>query len=78
MIKEAPGQDYTRFLTIFGSLQQTTMIEFTGSRVTPPGWAKCPAELPEGWEKLELERVWVRVESNRRMGVNGRPTVLTR
>ena len=76
MIKEAAGEDYACFLTNFGSLLQTAMLGFTGIRVTHPGWAKYPATLPEGWDKLEIERVWVRGEAKRLVAVNGRPAQL--
>ena len=71
MIKEAPSEDYACFLTNFGSLLQTAMLGFTGIRVTHPGWAKYPATLPEGWDRIEIERVWVRGEAKRLVAVNG-------
>jgi trehalose/maltose hydrolase-like predicted phosphorylase len=76
MIKEAPDEDYACFLTNFGSLLQTAMLGFTGIRVTHPGWAKYPATLPEGWDRLEIDRVWVRGEAKRLVAVNGRPAQL--
>jgi trehalose/maltose hydrolase-like predicted phosphorylase len=76
MIKEAPGEDYACFLTNFGSLLQTAMVGFTGIRVTHPGWAKYPAILPEGWDKLEIDRVWVRGEAKHLVAVNGKPAQL--
>jgi len=77
MIKEAPGEDYACFLTNFGSLQQTAMVGFTGIRVTHPGWTKYPATLPEGWDRIEIERVWVRGEAKRLTAVNSKPATLT-
>jgi hypothetical protein len=52
------------------------MVGFTGIRVTHPGWAKYPATLPEGWDRLEIDRVWVKGEAKRLVAVNGRPTQL--
>ncbi|HET9177275.1 MAG TPA: hypothetical protein VFQ24_02850 [Terriglobia bacterium] len=59
MIKEAPSEDYACFITNFGSLLQTAMVGFTGIRATAPGWAKYPATLPEGWDSIEIDRVWL-------------------
>jgi len=77
MIKEAPDEDYACFLTNFGSLLQTAMVGFTGIRGTHPGRAKYPATLPEGWDKLEIDQMWVRGEAKRMVAVNGRLTTLT-
>ena len=52
------------------------VVGFTGIRVTRPGWAKYPATLPEGWDRLEIDRVWVRGEAKRLVAVNGRPAQL--
>lgn len=73
MIKEAPHEDYACFLTNFGSLLQTAMFGFTGIRVTHPGWAKYPATLPEGWESIEIDRIWMHGEPKRLVCRNGSP-----
>ena len=77
MIKEARGEDYACFLTNFGSLLQTATVGFTGIRVTHPGWTKYPATLPEGWDRIEIERIWVRGEAKQLTAVNGKPAILT-
>jgi len=76
MIKEAPSEDYACFLTNFGSLLQTAMLGFTGLRVTHPGWAKYPATLPEGWTRLEIDRVWMNGSPRRLLARNGEPARL--
>jgi len=72
MIKEAPSEDYVCFLTNFGSLLQTAMLGFTGTRVTHLGWAKYPAALPEGWTELEIERVWMNGSPKHLLARNGK------
>jgi len=71
MIKEAPSEDYGCFLTNFGSLLQTAMVGFTGIRVTHPNWAKYPASLPEGWTRIEIDRVWLKGTPRRLIASNG-------
>jgi protein-glucosylgalactosylhydroxylysine glucosidase len=76
MIREAPSQDYGCFLTNFGSLLQTTMLGFTGLRIRQGDWRAYPATLPEGWSKVEIDRLWVRGRPQRLIAENGRPAQL--
>jgi trehalose/maltose hydrolase-like predicted phosphorylase len=71
MTKEAETQTYGCFLTNFGAMLQCTMIGFTGLRIQDGDWAKYPATLPEGWERIEVERIWVRGEPRRLVAVQG-------
>ena len=68
-------------LRMFGThplgIASLLMVGFTGIRVTHPGWAKYPATLPERWERIEIERVWVRGEAKQLIAINGKPTALT-
>lgn len=71
MIREAPTQDYGCFLTNYGSLLQTVMLGFTGMRIKEGDWRKYPASLPSGWQRIEMDRVWVKGEPRRLIGVDG-------
>jgi len=72
MIRETPRQDYGCFLTNFGSLLQTAMLGFTGLRIRPGDWRAYPATLPEGWSKIEVDRLWVRGQPKHLVAENGR------
>jgi len=50
----------TCFLTNFGSLLQTVLFGFTGLRISEGDWSRHTATLPEGWTRIEVDRVWVR------------------
>jgi trehalose/maltose hydrolase-like predicted phosphorylase len=71
MIREAPTQDYGCFLTNFGSLLQTAMLGFTGLRIRQGDWRAYPAVLPEGWSRIEIDRLWIRGEPKRLIAEQG-------
>jgi trehalose/maltose hydrolase-like predicted phosphorylase len=50
----------TCFLTNFGSLLQTVLFGFTGLRISEGDWSRHAATLPEGWARIEVDRIWVR------------------
>lgn len=60
MIREVSTEDYGVFLTDFGSILQTVLLGFTGLRVSEGDWAKYPASLPQGWTRIEVDRLWMR------------------
>lgn len=72
MLKEAPVETYGCFLTHCGSLLQTAMFGFTGLRVREGNWRAYPAVLPEGWSRIEIDRIWVRGEAKRLIAENGK------
>ena len=72
MIREAPNQGYGCFLTNFGSVLQTVMLGFTGLRIRQGDWCAYPATLPEGWSRIEIERVWVRGKPQRLIAQHGK------
>ncbi len=76
MIKEAQSEDHACFLTNFGSLLQTAMFGFTGIRAAAPGWAKYPATLPDGWTRIEIDRVWLGGTAYRLIARNGQKAEL--
>ncbi|MGH9377618.1 MAG: hypothetical protein ACRD1I_02345 [Terriglobia bacterium] len=71
MIREAPSEDYGCFLTNFGSLLQTALLGFTGLRIREGDWRAFPASLPEGWSRIEVDRLWVRGQPKRLTAENG-------
>jgi len=76
MIRETATEDYGCFLTNFGSLLQTVMLGFTGLRINEGDWNKYPASLPEGWTRIEIDRVWVRGTPARLLAENGKKAEL--
>ncbi len=62
----------TCFLTNFGSLLQTALFGFTGLRIAEGDWARHPATLPEGWTRLEVDRLWVRGAPMRLVAEHGK------
>ncbi|HEV2419429.1 MAG TPA: hypothetical protein VGX94_16655 [Terriglobia bacterium] len=76
MIREAPSEDYGCFLTNFGSILQTTLLGFTGLRLREGDWRAYPANLPEGWSQIEVDRLWVRGQPKRLIAQNGAPAQL--
>jgi trehalose/maltose hydrolase-like predicted phosphorylase len=71
MIRETPLQDYGCFLTNYGSFLQTAMFGFTGLRINEGEWTKYPASLPEGWNKIEIDRIYVRGEAKKLTATDG-------
>ena len=77
MMREVPPQDFGCFLTDYGSLLQTAMLGFTGLRVREGAWNKYPARLPDGWSRIEIDRIWVHGEPRRVVASNGIPAKLS-
>ena len=77
MLKEAPVETYGCFLTNCGSLLQTAMLGFTGLRVREGSWAAYPAIMPEGWSRIEIDRIWVRGKPQRLIAENGKLPVMS-
>jgi protein-glucosylgalactosylhydroxylysine glucosidase len=76
MIKEAPVETYGCFLTTCGSLLQTALLGFTGLRIREKDWRAYPAILPQGWSRIEVDRIWVRGKAKRLIAENGQPARL--
>jgi len=76
MIREAPSQDYGCFITNCGSLLQTVMLGYTGLRISEGDWRKYPASLPAGWNRIEIDRIFVRGEAKRLIATDGVPAKL--
>jgi protein-glucosylgalactosylhydroxylysine glucosidase len=76
MIREAPSQDHGCFLTNFDSLLQTVMLGFTGLRIRHDDWRAYPASLPEGWSRIEIDRLWIRGKPQHLVAEHGSPAQL--
>jgi trehalose/maltose hydrolase-like predicted phosphorylase len=48
------------YLMNHAALLQAAMYVFTGLRVREGEWNKYPATLPEGWQKIEIDRLWIK------------------
>lgn len=54
---------HTVFLTNPAGFLMSLLYGLTGLQVdagVPQGWAQHPTVLPEGWEAIEVDRIWVR------------------
>jgi protein-glucosylgalactosylhydroxylysine glucosidase len=71
MIREVSSEDYGCFLTDFGSILQTVLLGFTGLRISEGDWAKYPASLPQGWTKIEVDRLWMRGQPTHLVATDG-------
>jgi hypothetical protein len=72
MSRELPSQDYGCFVTNCGALLQTAMLGFTGLRINDGDWRKYPASLPQGWTRIEIDRIWVKGMPKRLIAEDGR------
>jgi len=60
------------YVTNFGSLLQAVMLGFTGLRISEGDWCKYPATLPEGWTKIEIDRIWVKGKAKKLVAEDGK------
>jgi len=65
MMREAAPRTEGCFLTNYGSLLRTAMLGFTGLRVNEGEWNKFEATLPENWNSIEIERIYIRGQEKR-------------
>jgi hypothetical protein len=78
MVREVPSHAYGGFVTNHGSLLQSILLGFTGLRIQERGWARYPASLPAGWERIDVERIWIRGRPMTLTALQGRKAQLTR
>ena len=67
----------TCFITTMGAMLQTAIMAFTGIRFEPEHWTKCDACLPEGWDRIEVGRIYLGGQAYKLEAVNGGKAVLT-
>jgi len=59
MVGEYRANDYGSYITTFGGMLQTVLLGFTGLRVSKDDWRRYNATLPEGWESIEVNRMYI-------------------
>jgi trehalose/maltose hydrolase-like predicted phosphorylase len=72
MMREAAPRTDGCFLTNYGSLLRTAMLGFTGLRVSEREWNKFEATLPENWNSIEIERIYIRGQEKRVSASHGK------
>jgi trehalose/maltose hydrolase-like predicted phosphorylase len=59
-------------MTNHGSLLMSVIFGFTGLRISDGDWRQYPASLPEGWQRIETDRVWIKGKPMRLIAENGK------
>ncbi len=72
MMREAAPRTDGCFLTNYGWLLRTAMLGFTGLRVSEGEWNKFEATLPETWNSIEIERIYIRGQEKRVSASHGK------
>jgi trehalose/maltose hydrolase-like predicted phosphorylase len=66
----------TCFVTTQGAMIEVALMGFTGIRFEPGNWTKYKACLPEGWEKIEVDQIWLGGKAYSLTAVNGQKAEL--
>ena len=74
---EYTGDKTTCFVTTQAGMLQTVLTAMTGIRFEPGNWTKYEACLPEGWSRIEVDRVYLGGQAYRLEAVHGKKAVLT-
>jgi len=69
--KEFRKTNFGAFITSYGSLLHSVMLGFTGLRISENDWRKYPATLPEGWDRIEIDRIWIKGVPKKVVAVDG-------
>jgi protein-glucosylgalactosylhydroxylysine glucosidase len=77
MTSEYQSQYYGSYITTFGSLLENTMLGLTGLRIQNGDWHIGKATLPAGWEKIEIDRIWINGKPVKLEAENDKMTILT-
>jgi hypothetical protein len=77
LTRECRSHTWGGFVTNNGSLLQSVLLGFTGLRIGEGLEPRYPASLPEGWERIEVDRVWNRGRVMRLEAKQGKRAVLT-
>lgn len=54
------------------SLLMAAMYGFTGLRISGQDWRQYPAALPEGWTRIEIDRLWINGKPMKVVAEHGR------
>ena len=47
------------YVTNQASLLMAAMYGFTGLRISSEDWRRYPVSLPEGWKRIEIQKMWI-------------------
>lgn len=72
MSKEYMHYSDGEYLMNHASQLQAVMYGFTGVRVTDGDWAVYPATLPKNWQRIEIDRMWIRGKPYRMVAEDGK------
>ena len=77
-LREYRSQNYGSYISAFGGLLGNVMLGLTGLRISAGDWCKYPAMLPAGWEKIEIDRIWIKGKPFKVIAEHGKKTKLIR
>lgn len=61
------------YITNQASLLLAAIYGFTGLRISKGDWRKYPVSLPEGWKRIEIQRMWIRGRAYHMIAEEGKP-----
>jgi trehalose/maltose hydrolase-like predicted phosphorylase len=75
------GKEYRQYndgnyVTNQASLLLAAMYGFTGLRISTGDWRKYPVSLPEGWTRIEMQRIWIHGKAFHLIAEQGKELVL--
>jgi len=77
IVKEFRKTNFGAFVTSYGSLLHSVMLGFTGLRISENDWRKYPVSLPQGWDRIEIDRIWIKGVPKKLVAVDGQlPSLL--
>jgi trehalose/maltose hydrolase-like predicted phosphorylase len=59
------------------SLLMAAMYGFTGLRISEGDWRTHPVSLPEGWTRIEIQRIWIHGKPFHLVAEQGKTAVFT-
>jgi trehalose/maltose hydrolase-like predicted phosphorylase len=65
------------YITNNASFLLAAMYGFTGMRIGEGDWRKYPVSLPEGWKRIEIDRIWIKGRPWHVIAEQGKPLTLT-
>src|SRR6185312_7565005 len=65
------------YITNDASLLLSAMYGFTGMRIAAGDLRKYPVSLPEGWKRIEIDRIWIKGQPWHLVAEQGKPLMLT-
>jgi protein-glucosylgalactosylhydroxylysine glucosidase len=65
------------YVTNNASLLLAALYGFTGLRISSGDWRKYPVSLPDGWKRIEIDRIWIKGKQWHVLAEQGKPLQLT-